>query len=174
MVLKPENRVSEINRQLGPCFRAKLTTQPGFGRIIVAFDGSNDSVKAVRMACMLSAKFGSELVVVHVYSAPVIPYSGVAGMPIANYPDLERMAGEGARKTLLMGVRIAEDAGVKTNGELLEAASTVQALVEFSASEKADLLVVGTRGMTGFKKLLLGSVSSGVVSHAACPVLVVR
>ena len=151
-----------------------MTTQPRLGRIMVAFDGSNDSVKAVRMACMISVKFGSDLVVVHVYSAPVIPYSGIAGMPVANYPDLERVAGEGARKTLLTGVRLAEDEGVKTKWELLEAASTVQALVEFSANEKSDLLVVGTRGMTGFKKLLLGSVSSGVVNHAACPVLVVR
>ena len=46
--------------------------------------------------------------------------------------------------------------------------------MEFAASEKADLVVTGTRGMTGFRKLIMGSVSSGLVNHAHCPVLVVR
>ena len=41
-------------------------------------------------------------------------------------------------------------------------------------AEKIDLIVMGTRGMGGFKKMLLGSVSSGVVTHAQCTVLVVR
>jgi len=46
--------------------------------------------------------------------------------------------------------------------------------VDFAAHKKADLIVTGTRGMTGFKKLILGSVSSGLVNHAHCPVLIAR
>jgi len=52
--------------------------------------------------------------------------------------------------------------------------STVQGIVEFASNEKVDLIVIGTRGLSGFKRLLIGSVSSGVVAHAHCPVLVVR
>ena len=52
--------------------------------------------------------------------------------------------------------------------------SVVQAITDYAASEKIDLIVMGTRGMGGFKKMLLGSVSSGVVTHAQCAVLVVR
>ncbi len=59
--------------------------------------------------------------------------------------------------------------------EVLESRdSVVQSLSEYAANEKADLLVIGTRGLGGFKKMLLGSVSSGVVQRVPCSVLVVR
>jgi nucleotide-binding universal stress UspA family protein len=144
-----------------------------FRKIVAAFDGSENSMRAVGVAAGLAAKFGSELIVAHVYSSPVIPYS-VAGAPVPNYAELEKVAEDTAKNTLAKGVLAARDGGVAARGELLEASSTVQALTEFTASEKADLLVVGTRGMTGFKKLILGSVSSGLVGHASCSVLVVR
>ena len=144
-----------------------------FGKIVVAFDGSENSSRAAGVAAKLAGKFGSKLVVVHVYSSPILPYSA-AGAPVPNYAELEKSAEDSARNTLTMGVQIAKNSGAEARGELLEASSTVQALVELSTNEKADLLVVGTRGMTGFKKLILGSVSSGLVAHAGCSVLVVR
>jgi nucleotide-binding universal stress UspA family protein len=72
-------------------------------------------------------------------------------------------------------VKEAEDAGVKVKGEIVEnARSAVQAITEYASNSKIDLIVIGTRGLTGFRKLLLGSVSNGVVSQAPCSVLVVR
>lgn len=47
-------------------------------------------------------------------------------------------------------------------------------IIEFAERENIDLIIMGTRGRTGFKKLLLGSVASGVVNFAHCPVLVIR
>jgi nucleotide-binding universal stress UspA family protein len=52
--------------------------------------------------------------------------------------------------------------------------SIVGAIVEYAEREKIDLIVIGTRGRSGFKKLLLGSVPSGVVTYATCPVMVVK
>jgi len=52
--------------------------------------------------------------------------------------------------------------------------SVVDAIVQFAEKEKVELIVVGTRGLSGLKKLILGSVSSGVVSQAPCSVLVVK
>lgn len=54
------------------------------------------------------------------------------------------------------------------------ATSVVQAITEKALEKGVDLIVVGTRGLGVFKRLLLGSVSKGVVSHAHCSVLVVR
>jgi nucleotide-binding universal stress UspA family protein len=149
---------------------------PGFGKIMVAFDGSKDSVKAVDFGCSLAEKYGSTLIIVHVYSPALPPYTGAAPMPI---PEVElegvaELSKERARGVLADGIKLAEERGVKARGELVEASSTVQAMVEFATSERVDLIIVGTRGMTGLKKLILGSVSSGLVSHSACPVLVVR
>lgn len=52
--------------------------------------------------------------------------------------------------------------------------SAVQAITEYADKESVGLIAVGTRGMSGFKKLFLGSVPSGVAAHAPCSVLVVR
>ena len=95
-------------------------------------------------------------------------------MPAADWKGLEAAAKMGASEVLERGVVLARKVVAKARGELIEALSVVGALVDFASDEKVDLLVVGTRGMTGFKKLVLGSVSSRLVSHAPCPVLVVR
>ncbi len=53
-------------------------------------------------------------------------------------------------------------------------ASAPDSIVNYAESKKADLIVIGTKGRTGLKQLLLGSVASGVVTHASCPVLITR
>ena len=58
--------------------------------------------------------------------------------------------------------------------ELIESTSASGGIVDFVEKEKVDLIVIGTRGRSGFKKLLLGSVAFGVVSYATCPVMVVK
>ncbi|MGA7977566.1 MAG: universal stress protein [Nitrososphaeraceae archaeon] len=52
--------------------------------------------------------------------------------------------------------------------------SVVKSIVEYAEEHKIDLIVVGTRGMSGIKKMLLGSTASGVVTYAHCPVTVVK
>ena len=145
-----------------------------FDRIMVAFDGSKDAAKAVSLAASLSLKFGAELTLIHVFASPTIAFSAASGMPTPDYSDLEDAAKDAGQKILSRGLKLATDAGVKPRGELIEASSVVEAIVDFAAKYGADLIVVGTRGMTGFKKLILGSVSSGLISHAHCPVLVAR
>lgn len=148
--------------------------QSGFQNILVAFDGSEDSVKATRIACSISRAFGSRLVIVHIYSFAIYAYGGATPMPLPDVQPLEDVAKSKGKSVLNRGIEVAKEEGVDAVGELIEAPSTVQALVEYAAKEKADLIVVGTRGTTGFKKLIMGSVSNGLASHAECPVLVVR
>jgi nucleotide-binding universal stress UspA family protein len=145
-----------------------------FAKVIVAFDGSNDSIKAIELAASLATTFGSEVTVVHVYSSPAIGFSAASGIPIPDYREIEEAKKDAARAVLTKGVQLVSEKGLKAKGELIEASSVVEAIVELAASEKADLIVVGTRGMTGFKKLILGSVSSGLVNHSPCPVLIAR
>jgi len=152
----------------------KMPDEASFSRIMVAFDGSKDAINAVRLAASLAKKFGAELVVAHVFGSPSVGLSAASGMPIPDYSELEEAAKAAGQKVLAAGVQVAAESGVKAKGELKEAPSVIEALVEYAAQEKVDLIVVGTRGMTGFKKLIMGSVSSGLVSHAHCPVLVAR
>jgi len=69
----------------------------------------------------------------------------------------------------------AKKRGIMVKADIPEATtSVVETIVNQAVKENADLIIVGTRGLGGFKKLILGSVSNGVVSHAHCPVLVIR
>jgi len=143
-------------------------------RILVAFDGSKDATKAVTMACSLAKKYGSSVTIAYVYSLEAFAYAGAAPVPIPDFQPLEDAARAKGKAILDQGVNTAKDAGVDASERLIEAPSIVQALLECAEKEKADLIVVGTRGVSGFKKLIMGSVSSGLTSHAICPVLVVR
>jgi nucleotide-binding universal stress UspA family protein len=148
--------------------------EAGFRKILVAFDGSQDSVKATRLACSIASKYGSEIIVAHVYSFAVFAYGGATPMPMPDVQPLEEAAKSKGLAILNKGLEIAREGCASAKGELIEAPSIVQAIVEYAEKEKVDLIVAGTRGMTGFKKLIMGSVSNGLAGHAECPVLVVR
>ncbi|MEM3159895.1 MAG: universal stress protein, partial [Nitrososphaera sp.] len=71
--------------------------------------------------------------------------------------------------------QMAAKSSVRTTSEvILEAESIADVIVNYARSHGVDLIVIGSRGRTGLKRFLLGSVASGVVSHAHCPVLIVR
>ncbi len=145
-------------------------------KILVATDGSENAKRAIQTATDLARKDNAELVLIHVVAQFVPIYSPVGASSWAvdystYYDDLEK---EG-KKLINQTVEEAKSQGVNAKGEVLRAvASTVATIVEEASKENCDLIVVGTRGLGGFKKLLLGSVSSGVVAHAHCAVLVVR
>jgi nucleotide-binding universal stress UspA family protein len=61
-----------------------------------------------------------------------------------------------------------------TDKIIISVSSIVGEIIGFADKEKVDLIILGTRGRTGFKKLLLGSVAEGVITHSSCPVMVVR
>jgi nucleotide-binding universal stress UspA family protein len=68
-----------------------------------------------------------------------------------------------------------EDEGIRTKLEVVGGPTPVtSSIVNYAENENIDLLVVGTRGNSGLKKLLLGSIATGVVTYAHCPVLVVK
>ena len=135
------------------------------GRIVVGVDGSEGSWRALELAATQAHRTGSvlELVCCWVYPATVAPY----GLP-PSPTDYE-----------VVTARIMQDAVAKATAwapevqlePRIEKAAPALALV--AASEGADLLVVGSRGLGGFTSLLLGSVSQYCTHHAHCPVLVV-
>ena len=149
-----------------------------FQRILVAVDGSEGSRRASEVAVDLAEKFNAQLYVLHAFRGypeyltmfPSAP--SPSGEAIEAYEAYARKA---ALEVVGRTVSMAEKNGVKAKAKTSETVgSAVQAITDYAAAEKIDLIVMGTRGMGGFKKMLLGSVSSGVVTHAQCAVLVVR
>lgn len=150
-----------------------------FKRILLATDGSGNARRATRVAVELARRNGSELIVVHAIPPAVMPMSAplppTAGTFGAFMDEYYKRSKEEARKLTREVVDLARERGVDGRGEILDAPeSVVKQLIDFAKNEKADLIVAGTRGLSGFRKLLLGSVSGGLVSHAPCAVLIVR
>ena len=153
------------------------TPRPGsFKSILVSVDGSENSMRAAKVAIDLAQKESASLFVLHVIQVPTYTEVAAPGMAThavtAQYIDLAKKSAE---KWVGDMVKEADVAGLKVRGEIIEnVPSVVQSITEYASEWKVDLIVMGTRGLSGFRKLLLGSVSSGVLSHASCSVLVVR
>ncbi|MDP9887931.1 universal stress protein [Pseudarthrobacter enclensis] len=134
-------------------------------RIVVGVDGSEASVEALRQAQRLATPLGAKVQAVACWEYPQM-YSGYVMMGIEGFE-------EGARKVLEEAVAQAFGAETPANvTSTLIRSHPREALID--ASREADMIVVGRRGHGGFGGLLLGSVSSAIVAHAHCPVLVVH
>lgn len=138
--------------------------------ILLATDGSEDAVLAARAATSLSTRAGAGLHVVHAWQ-PTMPYVNYsAGMSV----DLMKLYEEDARKILDRQVDLVRAEGGEVAGAETVMAPPVDAILDLCERLRPDLVVMGSRGMGPVRRVLVGSVSEGVVHHAFCPVLVVR
>jgi nucleotide-binding universal stress UspA family protein len=142
----------------------------------VAVDGSDNAVRAAKVAIAMAEKFSSELIICYVIQTPFYSFTqdGLS-VPTDVLKDYIEAAREDAKIIVDKLVQLAETVHVKAVSVIQENTfSVVEAIVNLAESRSVDLIVIGTRGRTGFRRLLMGSVSSGVLNHAHCPVLIVR
>lgn len=148
-----------------------------FSKILVPIDGSKYSFKASEYAIDISKKYGSELTLLSVVSSRIRhgDSSGYFGaIPPTYFKKYENDAAKWFNR-ITNNVNKDQPQVKKIKTEVITTPiSVVSAILEYAGKRNIDLIVVGTRGITGFKRMLLGSVASGVVTYAHCPVLVVR
>ena len=132
--------------------------------IVVGVDGSEQSLAALDWAITEARLRRGEVRLVTAWYYP--PLASTVG-----YGVIDDTFKKDAEQELAKALTDVADAGVAVTGQVVEN-SPATALLD--AARDADLLIVGSRGHGGFTGLLLGSVSSQVIHHAHCPVLVVR
>jgi nucleotide-binding universal stress UspA family protein len=153
-----------------------------FSRVLVALDGSTSSMHATDYAISIAMKNDSQLIVLYVID--FYKYSHISSSIIlAPTFGSEKYLEEKSEAEKLMN-KIKEKFKLKINGdmkskelktEIVEGAKSVAAtIMEYAESENIDLIIIGSRGRTSFKKLLLGSVSSSIIKNAHCAVLIIR
>lgn len=143
--------------------------------VVIGFDGSPDAERAIEVAAATTRARGA--VVVHVWDPAVgaeggVPWGTAAATPVVDPSTLEARAQEVAQA----GAMFARTAGLPAEPEARAgsgAGGVAEALLNCAAERDADLIVVGRRGMSRVKEVLLGSVSSAVVRDGASPVLIV-
>jgi nucleotide-binding universal stress UspA family protein len=138
--------------------------------IMLATDGSPTAERATGTAIELAKALDTDLVVATVWE---IPYTtvGLAPAPVAG--DLAQLGESDARKVATEAAARAEEAGVETRTVVLRGI-TVQELCAVAEKFDPRFLVIGSHGWGAVRRALFGSVSTGVLHHARCPVLVVR
>jgi nucleotide-binding universal stress UspA family protein len=141
-------------------------------RILLATDGSEEAELAALRAVELADATHSELHVVHVGGVPILleSYPGTLGYQRRLYEEIEQMSRELLRK---QSWRV-KAAGGTVAGAHLRMGEVDLEIVALAEELGADLIVMGSRGLGGLRRALMGSVSDSVVRHAHCPVLVVR
>jgi nucleotide-binding universal stress UspA family protein len=144
---------------------------PGFQTIAVAVDGSEHANHALDTAIDVAKHYSAALTVVGV--APIVPVYIAPTEPlspgIVPPSDLPRY-----REIVDAAVKRAKESGVASVAGVAREGVVVDELLEYLEAHPTDLVVIGSRGLSTGKRILLGSVSSGLVNHAPCPVLVVR
>lgn len=147
-----------------------------FEKILVPLDGSEHSLHALENAVQIAKKFDAKITLIHVYSVNLWPIGAgdipelTVTIPVGQILEAARNAGA---TILVNGEKRAKAEGVQVE-KLLKEGHTVEKILRTAEEGKFDLIVVGARGLSTIKEILLGSVSHGVTSHAPCPVLVVK
>jgi nucleotide-binding universal stress UspA family protein len=141
-------------------------------RILLATDGSEEAELAALRAVELADATDSELHVVHVGVVPIFlkSYPGTLGY----YGKLHEQIEEVSRELLRKQSSRVQVAGGTVAGAHLRMGQVDLEIVALAEELGADLIVMGSRGLGGVRRALMGSVSDSVVRHAHCPVLVVR
>ncbi len=140
-----------------------------FETIVVAFDFSAAAVRAVEAGIGLAKRDGAHLVIVHAFllNDRIYPYNTFLTTRIVAEAKAR------AKERLAEWLQHAEKEGVSAETRL-SSAEAPDAIVGIAEEVGADLIVMGTRGLSGWRHLLLGSVTERALTQAPCPVLVVH
>jgi len=153
-----------------------------FKKILVPLDGSEHSAKALNLAIQIAKKFEGKITLINVFSvvAPVVMPEPTTltppAVPIMSTAEFSKVA-EAARKTasniIAEGEQRVKAEGVQVE-TLVREGHTVQEILKAAREGEFNLIVMGARGISKIKEILLGSVSDGVMRNSPCPVLVVK
>ncbi len=139
-----------------------------FKNILVATDGSEYSQSAVRYAIKLAKECNAKLTAIY-----VINVRGEFGLFRALFKNADKVLENEAKKILFQVKDLGEKHGVKVDVVFRKGIPSNE-ILKLAEEIKADLIVMGSRGLSGIERVLVGSVTEKVIANAKCPVLVVN
>lgn len=143
-----------------------------FNHILVPVDGSSTSWQAITRAVALTEAFRSRVTIIYV----IDPYAFTGVGTDFAYGQAEYLtaAHTEAQQALDSATRAFSDRGLVVTASVVEGHAIYRGILETAESLDVDLIVMGSHGRRGLEKLVLGSVTAQVLSHAHMPVMVVR
>lgn len=144
-----------------------MQTLPTYSTVLLAIDGSKESLAATAHATSLAKALGAKLLAVYVVDTHTTQSLGV------HYAEGVKEFRDEGTKIVEDAREVAKAAGVQAEVHLIDG-NPGRAIVQTAEEQGADLIVMGATGKSGLREMLLGSVSSYVADNAKCPVMVVR
>ena len=136
-------------------------------KILAPIDGSQNSLEALKSARDMAEKFGSQLIIINVQK----PASFDTSEPVdEDIPAMEAAS----QKVLDKGLEVVKGISLEVRAEKVCCGDPAEQIIQFADDEDVDLIVMGSHGLSGVRKFLLGSVSDKVVQHASKPVYIVK
>lgn len=136
-----------------------------FEKILLAVDGSEESEKAVPLTAAVATKFGSEVIVLHIREHE---FGRMGGLPMESAEQAQDIAHEVVSKLANQGVKARPEVRGAIHGR------AAQEILDVATAEGAALIAMGSRGLSEFSAVLIGSVTNKVLHLAQVPVLVAR
>jgi nucleotide-binding universal stress UspA family protein len=144
----------------------------------VAVDGSKASIDASAHAIDVAKKLDAELIALYVVSPDTryhYPEDTLTPKLSKAFKEILMIAMQSGEKNVNIVRQMAKQSNLKIKTDVVVGVSSVvKEILEYANKNNIDIIVIGSRGLSGIKKMLLGSVASGVVSYANCPVLVAK
>ncbi|MBN1345772.1 MAG: universal stress protein [Phycisphaerae bacterium] len=146
-----------------------------FKRVMVCVDFSDTSKRAVEQAVRILVQDKARLDVVHTFAAPwrVLHYMAPTRQASPDYQTQYRQNLDDRLRGMLKPFE-SETSGMDVECHLVEGTDPVADIIEFQKTSGADLLVLGTRGRTTLKRLLLGTIAENIVRESTCSLLAVK
>lgn len=150
-----------------------------FRKILVTVDGSSQSTRAVDYAIEIAQKYDSELIALYVLFSKIgfafytetatglVTPSSIDELIDQAKKEAEKWFGDIRKKCYSTKLQVKTEA-------VITAISIIEAIISYSEKEKIDLIIAGSRGRSAFKKLILGSTASGIMTYAHCPVMIIK
>ena len=137
-------------------------------KILVPIDGSEFSLDAAKYAIKIANYENAQIICIHVLTKTVLEYAWTP----ESREDIKTKV-ESWFNTIKGIAKTSAIPEIKTK-IFMDVKSVVECIIDYATTENIDLIVIGTRGRTGLKKFMMGSVANDVARHAHCPILLVR
>lgn len=145
-----------------------------FDKLLVCLDGSEPARKALQAGLELADRFGGEVLCLSVFDpAPLHAVGAMTPGAVISTGEINRQSDEWHAFVEGTVAPVWQEARAPVR-VLREYGSPMEKIVQVAKQENVGMILIGSRGIGGFQRLLLGSVSEGVAHHAPCPIMVMR
>jgi len=147
-----------------------MTEKNYFQKILIATDGSENAAIAVSYGVIIARAMGAEVHILYVISTE----HAVTTRTVMGWTDsFEKYLEEIGKEALVYATGVGEKEGVKVES-FFRKGRPAEEILEYAEENNIDLIIMGTQGLTGIKKFLIGSVTEKVLRHSKVPVMIVR